>query len=116
MTATRKAELSIKDTEGRFRGIFSVKLLRSTAIDEILPPLLDLRNDQDRYTSLEPVQILEGQEYLYKITIDREDTASITTDKGEILDADTDEGDVVGCGRAFIREVSLSPSLRMARK
>ena len=96
MAATRKAELAIKDAEGRSRGVFSVKLLPSTAVDAIPPPLLDLRNDQDRYPSLEPIQILEGQEYLYRITTDREDPAKITTDKTEILNPDTDEGD---CGR-----------------
>ena len=96
MTATRKAELSIKDAEGRFWGKFIVELRHKTAVDSNPPPLLDLRNDQDRYPSLEPIQILEGQEYLYRITTDREDPAKITTDKTEILNPDTDEGD---CGR-----------------
>jgi predicted component of viral defense system (DUF524 family) len=94
--STRKAELIIKDAEGRLWGKFIVELRRKTAEDSIPPPLLDLRNDQDRDTSLEPVRILEGQEYLYKIKLEGKDTASITTDKEEILDCDTDKGD---CGR-----------------
>ncbi|MEE8631987.1 MAG: hypothetical protein V3T10_01590, partial [Candidatus Bathyarchaeia archaeon] len=62
MPLTDHAELPIVDNEGLSRGSLYVRLLPKTALDSSPPPLLDLRNERDRDTSLEAVQLLEGIE------------------------------------------------------
>lgn len=113
----------ILDNERRSLGLFQVKLLPTTNPDATPPPLVDLRADPERDTSLEPVQLLEGEEYLYEIELDITPTENITTDKPELFQPDTAKGDrgrlrpglyVGGLPvTILIGQTRLSPSLSM---
>lgn len=88
-----EAELPITDADGNSQGTLLVALLPSRNPHHSAPaPLIDLRNDPDRDTSLEPVQLLEGEEYLYEISTDQPHIGEIVTDKREIFNPDTPKG------------------------
>jgi len=89
----REAELPITSAEGNLQGTLLVTLLPSRDPHYPAPaPLIDLRNDPDRDTSLEPVQLLEGEEYLYEISTDWTEIGEVVTDKPEIFNPDTPKG------------------------
>jgi len=89
----REAELPITDADGSLQGTLLVALLPSRDPHHPVPaPLIDLRNDPARDRSLEPVQLLEGEEYLYEICTDPTDIDEVVTDKPEIFEPDTSKG------------------------
>ena len=93
LSAKAEVELPITNAEGNLQGTLLVSLLPSRDPQYPVPaPLIDLRNDPDRDTSLEPVQLLEGQEYFYKININHTEIGEVITDKPEIFNPDTTKG------------------------
>lgn len=86
LSTKAKVELPITNAEGNLQGTLLVSLLRPSEPQYHGPaPLIDLRNDPDRDTSLEPVQLLEGEEYFYEINVDRSEIGELITDKPEIF-------------------------------
>jgi predicted component of viral defense system (DUF524 family) len=89
---TTEIEMPILDDGGRAQGSFILKLLPGVCDDSSPYPLLDLRKDPDRDFTLEPVQILEGQEYLYEVAPESKNMNEIGTDRPEIFRPDTKLG------------------------
>lgn len=89
---TSEIEMPILDDAGRAQGSFILKLLPGVCDDSSPYPLLDLRKDPDRDVTLEPVQILEGQEYLYEVALESKNMNEIGTDRPEIFRPDTKLG------------------------
>jgi uncharacterized protein len=80
--------------QGQVQGTLSVRLLPSRSEHSPAPaPLIDLQNAPHDAAPLESVQLLEGEEYLYEISLNIFEEKVITTDKPEILDPDTTKGD-----------------------
>jgi predicted component of viral defense system (DUF524 family) len=80
--------------QGQVQGALCVKLLPTR--DEHGPgpePLIDLQKAPHEAAPMEPVQLLESEEYLYEINVNLSGEKFIKTDKPEILNPDTTKGD-----------------------
>jgi len=94
LTVAREATLPIMDDQGQERGTLSLRLLPSRNEQAPAPPpLLDFQKAPHEAAPLEPVQLVEGEEYIYEIELKTFEEKVITTDKPEILDADSPKGD-----------------------
>jgi hypothetical protein len=83
-------KLGIVGEDGHARGTLEIRLLPGAVAG--IAPLVDAREDPDRDPDLEPVQLLEGREYLFAIEIPG-GSGPITTDKPELFARDTERGD-----------------------
>lgn len=93
MADRREIEVPILNPIGQALGTLKVSLLPRVDEEESPKPLLDLRDDPDRDPTLEPVQLLEATEYLYKLSVNHQYEGAITTDRPEIFQADTLSGE-----------------------
>jgi predicted component of viral defense system (DUF524 family) len=93
LEGTQEVKVAIVDKDGRSSGFVEVKLLPSTDVSAYPPPLIDLRGSVEHDLSLEPVQLLEGEEYLFEISLDTTHTGIITTNKREVFNPDTEKGE-----------------------
>ncbi len=92
MASVPLVKLGIVGEDGHARGTLEIRLLPGASAGAGIPPLVDAREDPDRDPDLEPVQLLEGREYLFAIEIPGE-SGPITTDKPEFFARDTERGD-----------------------
>lgn len=69
-----------------------IRLLPRTREDGAPAPLVDCSDDQERDTTLEPVQLLEGSEYVYEFEFRQPLPAAVVTDRPDIFEADTGDG------------------------
>ena len=92
MPSQREVELPLETSKSGTSG--TLKLLLPPRVDpESVPaPLLDLRVTGEPRGSLAPVQLLEGEEYLYEFDLDGVRSGRVTTDRPEVFDPDTVEG------------------------
>lgn len=84
-------QLHITDKAGRVNGTLTISLLPNTKTKDNVWPLLDERDNPDRDPSVEPVQLLEGQEYLYEIEVP-EAVGAVTTDQESVFYPDDRKG------------------------
>lgn len=75
--------------DGQLRGTVEISLLPSSA--SAPPPLLDERREVDADPAVEPIQLLEGEEYRFKFQ-GLEPFRSLTTDRPEIFIPDDETG------------------------
>lgn len=87
----REVSLDLRADDGQIHGELRIRLLPGTDTTGN-PPLIDQRSDSDRDRSLEPVQLIEGLEYLYEV-VSGARFSSIATDRPDVFAADTDRGD-----------------------
>lgn len=89
VSAVDETKLRIKDRMGRVRGELTVKLLPQNGgrSRQTPAPLIDETDNPDRDPLLEPVQLLEGEEYLYRIVCFEPGT-TITTDQETLFHPD----------------------------
>ena len=73
------------------RALIHITLLPGTSDKQHPEALLDFREDSGRDASLEPIQLLEGAEYRYRIDCAAEVTR-VETDRPEIFQPDDDSG------------------------
>jgi predicted component of viral defense system (DUF524 family) len=71
--AVSSAKLRLLSPTHRPVGTLTIELLPKTKDDP--DPLLDLSSDPDRDLALEPIQLLEGIEYLYAVALDAQQGA-----------------------------------------
>lgn len=90
MGAVNEAPLRIIGTYGNHVGTLSIFLLPGKDPET----LWNLRDDPDREPGMEPVQLMEGAEYGYKINLHLPETAGgrVETDRPLILEADHASG------------------------
>lgn len=93
MQGIRNVAMPVVDAVGKPKGSLRVRLLPSTNERADPPPLVDLRSDLNRDTSLEPIQLLEGQEYIYEIDLDVKPSSPIRVDRPEVFNPDDEKGD-----------------------
>ncbi len=93
MTSKREVTLEVIGSDGLVVGHLTVRLLPATSELASPAPLLDLRECPERDPAQEPVQLLEGAEYVYEIRLLDASDSPITTDRPEILQADTTHGE-----------------------
>ena len=91
--AVGQVKLRIKDGNGQVRGQLIVKILPQTGGrgGGTLAPLVDETDNPDRDPFLEPVQLLEGEEYLYRIVC-FEPATVVTTDQESLFHPDNATG------------------------
>src|SRR5687768_9933982 len=89
MSSVREVALPIRDTQGNERGRLLIAVLPKAEAGTPAP-LLDLRRMPDRDDSLEPVQLLEGIEYVYDFEVEGDPT--IEVDRSELFDRETVNG------------------------
>nr|PZN42471.1 MAG: hypothetical protein DIU70_05100 [Bacillota bacterium] len=92
MPSTDSVAIPILDGAGQQRGVLRLALLPSANPHSVPAPLLDLRGDPFGDPELEPVQLLEGEEYLYEFELLAESGQPVWTDKPEIFQPDTAAG------------------------
>lgn len=74
------------DAEGRVQGTLVVWVPPGQSSP--MPPLLDLTHDPGRDPSLEPLQLVEGQEYLYELRSDSPLAGPVALDPVELFSPD----------------------------
>ncbi len=87
MGATSEVKLPIVDSEGRERGTLSIRLLPNREAQT----LLDLRLDPDRPRDLDPVQLMEGQEYRFTFS-DLPPEGKVAVEPAELFYPDQEDG------------------------
>lgn len=93
MTSLRSVELPLVGTAGHLAGTLRVSLLPQSGGLGQPAPLVDVRDDPNRDSSVEPVQLLEAEEYVYEIVSASVPVGRFTTNRPEIFQPDTDRGD-----------------------
>ncbi|HEY3367280.1 MAG TPA: DUF2357 domain-containing protein [Symbiobacteriaceae bacterium] len=89
METTPELCIPILDDGGVDRGHLWIGLPASKKNDGAVPPIANLRDDPDRDPSVEPFQIREGTEYLYRIHLDNAATGDVDLEPRELFSADT---------------------------
>src|SRR5690606_36917443 len=84
-------QLHFTDKAGRVNGTLTISLLPNTKTKDNVWLLLDGRDSPDRDPSVEPVQLLEGQQYLYEIEVP-EAVGAVTTDQESVFYPDDRKG------------------------
>ena len=92
MASVPLVKLGIMGEDGHARGTLEIRLLPGASVGAGIAPLVDAREDPDRDPDLEPVQLLEGREYLFAVEVPG-GSGSIITDKPELFARDTERGD-----------------------
>ena len=119
MGAVGQVKLRIKDGNGQVRGQLIVKILPQTGGrgGGTLAPLVDETDNPDRDPFHEPVQLLEGEEYLYRIVCFEPATWSPPIKR--VFHPDNATGKRVvfvrGCIRAPLRSASSSAIMNWER-
>lgn len=91
MGATNMIRLDLNALDGQPFGYLQISLPANNASTGTPPPLLDLREDATRDLSLEPVQLLEGTEYIFQIGLIPGHTHAITLEPAELFSPDADD-------------------------
>lgn len=90
MAQADEVQLKIIDKAGRVQGKLAICLLPKARAQDVVPLINDSDNP-DRDLFIEPIQLLEGHEYLYEIKL-CEPASEVTTDQESIFFPDTKEG------------------------
>jgi len=90
MVSVSTVELTIESPGGKPAGTFTLFQRQRARPRPGIEPLWDLRGAADRDASLAPIQVLEGDEYLYKLVL-HEDGAADLSPK-ELFDPDDATG------------------------
>src|SRR5437773_6191832 len=93
MPPVRRAKVPIVDASGVAKGVLEIALLPRTPGSSVVPILLDESSAADADLSQPPVQLLEGEEYRYEVTLPS-DVKRVETSKPEVFEPDTQHGGV----------------------
>lgn len=85
--------MPIRDASGVTRGLVVLVLLPRSKGQSAAPLLLDESSVFERDPTLAPVQVLEGEEYRYEVTLPSV-VKTVETDRPELFEADTADGKV----------------------
>ncbi len=91
MPPVRQASIPIVDESGYVQGTVTVTILPRAVSSAEVPALLDRGSDADADSSLPPIQLLEGEEYRYEISL-RSGVQAVDTDKPEVFEPDSENG------------------------
>ncbi len=93
MPPVSRVRVPIVDGSGATQGVVEVALLPRAPVSSTVPLLLDESSTPGADPSHPPVQLLEGEEYRYEVTLGAQ-AGLLETDKPEVFEPDTPHGGV----------------------